>query len=592
MGRSLHRAESGATAASAVVPEMEGTLAEQLLPLLRRPLLAVLGFSFVMNLLLLAPALFMLQVFDRVLASGSRETLLVLLIGVALALGLSLALDHLRSRLQGVAGNLLGDALLPVVARQVLAQRARSTEAVSAEALRDVATVRSLFSAQALLAIFDAPWAVVYIAVIWLAHPALGVAAALSALLMLGLAVLNDRLTRRSIEAVQHAASRAQRYLEASMVNAEVAEAMGMADALLLRWQQMNAKVFALQRPTARRSVALAATTRMTRQAVQVLILAVGAYLVITQAATAGIMVATTILLGRALAPVEQIVGSLKALVEGRAALRRLRELLATLGAQADRMALPVPSGALQADGIVLRAPRSERLILAGVSLSLAAGESLVIIGPSGAGKSTLVRVLAGLWRPSSGTVRLDGADMSLWPRAELGPHIGYVPQDVELFAATVAENIARLGEADGSAVVDAAKAAGVHEMILSLPDGYDTPVEPTGSLLSPGQRQRIALARALYGQPKLLLLDEPNSNLDGAGEQALGTALAALRGRMTVVMVTHRSTLVQRADKMLVLEAGRVSHYGPAAEVVQAMKAGSAQVLPMPRGLAAEAGR
>jgi ABC-type protease/lipase transport system fused ATPase/permease subunit len=246
----------------------------------------------------------------------------------------------------------------------------------------------------------------------------------------------------------------------------------------------------------------------------------------------------------------------------------------------------------LEADGIVLRAPRSERLILAGVSLSLAAGESLVIIGPSGAGKSTLVRVLAGLWRPSVGTVRLDGADMSLWPRAELGPHIGYVPQDVELFVGTVAENIARLGEADSTAVVNAAKAAGVHEMILSLPEGYDTPVEPTGSLLSPGQRQRIALARALYGEPKLLLLDEPNSNLDGAGEQALGTALAALHGQMTVVMVTHRSTLVQRADKMLVLEAGRVSHYGPAAEVAQAMKAGSAQVVPMQRGLTAEAGR
>ena len=555
-----------------------------LLPLVRRPLAAVLGFSMVMNLLLLAPALFMLQVFDRVLGSGSRETLLVLLLGVAVALGLSLMLDHLRSRLQGVVGNLLGDALLPVVARQVLARSARSSEAASTEALRDVATVRGLFSAQALLAIFDAPWALVYIGVIWLAHPALGVAAALAALLMLGLAVLNDRLTRRNIEAVQRSASRAQRYLEASMANAEVAEAMGMADALLLRWQQMNAKVQALQRPTARRSVALAAATRMTRQAVQVMILAVGAYLVITQAATAGVMVATTILLGRALAPIEQVVGSWKMLVEGRVALRRLREMLDAVGEQADRMALPAPRGALEAEGIIVRAPRSERLILAGVSLSLAAGESLVIIGPSGAGKSTLVRVLAGLWRPSGGTVRLDGADMGLWPRAELGPHIGYVPQDVELFAGTVAENIARLGEADSASVVAAAQAAGVHEMILALPEGYDTPVEPTASLLSPGQRQRIALARALYGEPKLLLLDEPNSNLDGAGEQALGAALAALRGQVTVVMVTHRSTLVQQADQMLVLDAGRVRHYGTVAEVSQAMKASSGQVVPMPR--------
>jgi PrtD family type I secretion system ABC transporter len=317
---------------------------------------------------------------------------------------------------------------------------------------------------------------------------------------------------------------------------------------------------------------------------VQVAILSVGAYLVITQAATAGIMVATTILLGRALAPVEQIVGSWKMLVEGRLALRRLRELLNSLSAQPDRMPLPEPSGALDASGLILRVPGSEKLILAGVSLSLDAGESLAVIGPSGAGKSSLIRVLAGLWKPAAGSVRLDGADLTLWPRSELGPHIGYVPQDVELFPGTVAENIARLGEVDSGAVVAAAGAAGVHELILALPDGYDTRIEPTGALLSPGQRQRIALARALYGKPKLLLLDEPNSNLDGAGEQALGAALAALRGQVTVVMVTHRSTLVQHADKMLVLDAGRTQQYGTVAEVTQAMKARTGQVVVMPR--------
>ena len=565
---------------------VEGSPTGQLVPLARRPLTVVFGFSFVMNLLLLAPALFMLQVFDRVLASGSRETLLMLLLGVAVALGLSLALDYLRSRMQGVVGNLLGDALLPVVTRQVLERSARSAERVSSEALRDVASVRGLFSAQALLAVFDAPWALVYIGVIWLAHPALGMAAALAALLMLCLALLNDRLTRRSIEALQRGASRTQRYLESSMANAEVAECMGMADALLARWQQMNAKILELQRPTARRTVAMAAFTRSTRQAVQVVILAVGAYLVITQAATPGIMVATTILLGRALAPVEQIVGSWKMLVEGRAGLRRLRLLLDSMGVQVQRMTLPVPAGALEANGVILRAPKSDRLILAGVSLSLAAGESLAVIGPSGAGKSTLTRVLAGLWQPTGGTVRLDGVDLAACARDWLGPHLGYVPQDVELFDATVAENIARLGEADAVAVVKAARAAGVHEMILGLPQGYDTRIEPTGSMFSPGQRQRIALARALYGDPKLLLLDEPNSNLDGEGEQALGAALAALKGRTTVVMVTHRSTLVQHADKMLVLEAGRARHYGPRADVLQAMNAGGAQVVPIQRQL------
>ena len=409
-----------------------------------------------MNLLMLAPALFMLQVFDRVLSSGSRETLFFLLLGVGAALGLALGLDYLRSRLQGVVGNLIGDALLPVVARDVLEPRGAFADRPATEALRDVATVRGLFSAQGLLAVFDAPWAIVYIAVIWLAHPALGIAAACAAVLMLGLALLNDWLTRHNIEALQRGASRTQRYLEASMANAEVAEAMGMADALLARWQKMNARVLELQRPTARRSVALAAFTRTTRQVVQVMILAVGAYLVITQAATPGVMVATTILLGRALAPVEQIVASWKVLAEGRLALRRLRALLAALGAQPERMALPATGGALEAGSLILRAGRSDELILAGVSLSLAPGEALAIIGPSGAGKSSLLRVLAGLWQPSGGHVRLDGADLTQMPREAVGPHIGYVPQDVELFSATVGENIARMGEVNPAAVVAA----------------------------------------------------------------------------------------------------------------------------------------
>jgi PrtD family type I secretion system ABC transporter len=550
----------------------------KLRPLATRPLAAVAGFSFAMNLLMLAPALFMLQVFDRVLSSGSKETLVFLLLGVGAALALALGLDYLRSRLQGVVGNLVGDALLPVVARDVLARSARSPDRNNSEALRDVGTVRNLFSAQGLLAVFDAPWALVYIAVIWFAHPALGIAAACAALLMLGLALLNDWLTRRDIEALQRGASKAQRYLESSMANAEVAEAMGMGDSLLARWRQMNTRVQQLQRPTARRSVALAAFTRSTRQAVQVLILAVGAYLVITQAATPGVMVAVTILLGRALAPIEQIVASWKALAEGRAALTRLRALLAALGKQPEPMALPRPVGALEAANLILRTGRGDSLILAGVSLGLAPGKVLAVIGPSGAGKSSLIRVLAGLWAPSAGHVRLDGVDMTQVPREAMGPHLGYVPQDVELFAATVGENIARMGKVNPGRVVAAGRAAGIHDMILALPHGYDTRIEPVGGLLSPGQRQRIALARALYGEPKLLLLDEPNSNLDNAGEEALSQAIEALKGKTTIVMVTHRTNLVKHADKMLVLEAGRVKHYGPKEQVLAAMNAAASQ--------------
>ena len=559
-----------------------------LLQLLKRPLLFVGGFSFFVNLLLLAPALFMLQVFDRVLTSQSRETLVVLLLGVAVALGLMLMLDYLRSRLQGVAGNLIAEQLSPVVAKVMLAQTARRAERAPCEGLRDVAALRNLFSSQGLLALFDAPWAFVYVAVIWLAHPMLGMAAAAASLLMLVLAVLNDRLTRRDIEALQKEAARATRYLESSMQNAELAQSLGMGEALIGRWRTLNAGVSALQGPTARRSVAMAALTRTTRQAVQVLLQALGAYLVITGEGTPGILVACTILLGRALAPVELVVGSWRVLAEGRLAFARLSEVLGAAERQPQRMSLPAPKGRLHAEGLVFRPAQGERMILAGVSLSLEPGESLAITGASGAGKSTLVRLLTGLWRPHAGVVRLDDVDIAQWPREELGPWLGYVPQDVELFAGTVADNIARLGEVDPDKVVQAAQRAGVHALILTLPEGYDTVVDNMGVMLSPGQRQRIALARALYGNPKLLVLDEPNSNLDGAGELALGEALKALRGQVTVIVVTHRSALVQHMDKLMVLEAGRVKQYGPVAEVMQTIRRagqnpGGAQVVMMP---------
>lgn len=541
--------------------------------LLRRPLLHVAGFSFVVNLLLLIPAFFMLQVFDRVLASQSRETLVMLMLGAAVALGIMLAMDYLRGRLQGVAGNMIAEALSPAVARVILAARSKGSEQASGEGLRDVATLRGLFSAQGLLALFDAPWLLVYVAVIWLFHPVLGIAAAVSAAIMLMLAVLNDHMTRSSIEALQREAARSGRYLEASLANAEVVQALGMAPALIGRWRELNQKVIELQGPISQRTVAMAATTRTLRQAIQMSVLGLGAYLVITHQATPGIMVATTILLGRALAPVEQVVGSWRVLAEGRMALARLRELLEVATAEPPRMQLPEPRGSLDAQNIIYRPAGCERLVLQGVSLRLAAGESLAIVGPSAAGKSTLVRVLTGLWKPTAGLVRLDGADLSLWPREVLGPSIGYVPQDVELFQGTVAENIARLGTVDAAQVVNAAQRARVHEMILSLPEGYDTPVDNAGMQLSPGQRQRIALARALYGNPRLVVMDEPNSNLDGLGEQALAEALADLRRELvTVVVVTHRNTLVRNMSQMLVLDGGRVQHYGPTAQVLVAL--------------------
>ncbi|HYD76026.1 type I secretion system permease/ATPase [Ramlibacter sp.] len=562
---------------------------DALAALLRRPLAWVALLSLLVNLLLLAPALFMLQVFDRVLSSRSQETLLALLLGVGLAIAFMLVLDLLRNRLQGVIGSLVADALAPRVARVLLARMAGARERVPGEGLRDVQALRNLFSAQGLVALLDLPWVAVYVGVIWLAHPVLGMGALAASVAMLVLALANDLATRRGIEAVQTQAAQATRSLEASLQNAEVVQVLGMAPAVLERWQSLNTACATVQQALARRSVPLAAATRALRQVVQVLIPALGAWLVIDGQATPGVLVATTLLLGRALSPVEQVVGSWRLLAEGRLSLRRLSALLAEADAEPPRMALPAPSGRLQAQGLVFHAPQGERLLLAGVSLQLAAGESLAIVGPSGAGKSTLVRLLTGLWQPSAGTVRLDGVDLAQWPREEIGPWLGYVPQDVELLAGTVAENIARMGPVDAERVVEAARRAGVHELVLSLPQGYDTLLLPGGTLLSPGQRQRLALARALYGQPRLLVLDEPNANLDGDGEAALEGILRGLAGQVTVVVVTHRVALVRHVDRMLVLEGGRVRHYGPREEVLQAMKpkavaTGGAQVMPLPR--------
>lgn len=541
------------------------------LTLLLRPALAyIAALSVAVNLLLLVPALFMLQVFDRVLASQSGDTLLVLLLGTAVALTLMLLLDYLRSRLQGVAGHLVADALSPAITRIAIAQGARRTGNPGPDALRDVATLRTLFSAQGLLAAFDAPWLVIYVGIIWIAHPALGIAAAASALLMLLLATLNDLITRTRIRALQHESAGVNRYLESSLCNAEVAQVLGMGNALVARWQARNADLRELQGSLASRSVLMNAAMRTLRQAVQVGMLALGAHLVIAGDATAGVMIATTVLLGRALAPVEQLVASWRVLAEGLLASRRLATMLEAPTGAAGQMTLPAPQGALAANQVVLRAPGRETAIIAGVSLQLHPGQVMAIIGPSGAGKSTLLRLLTGVWKPDAGDVRLDNADLGAWPRDHLGPLIGYVPQDVELFPGTVAENIARLGEVDGDKVVRAATRARVHQMVLALPDGYETRIEPGSAIISPGQRQRIALARALYGDPKLLLLDEPNSNLDGTGEAALAACLAELRGHVTVVLVTHRSTLMQHVDKILVLESGRARHYGPAPDVLR----------------------
>jgi PrtD family type I secretion system ABC transporter len=540
-----------------------------------KPLMLSLAlFSFVINLLYLVPALFMLQVFDRVIPTNSRETLWVLLAGVGAALGILFVLDYVRLRLQHLMGNLVDERLSPPVVHAVVTAAARSPQQVRPDAMRDIATLRSLFSANGLTALMDAPWLVVYVGVIAAFHPALGLGAAGAAAVMIGLAWLNDFMNRKALDAVQRETRQASRYVEGSLRNAEVLQAMGMTERLLGRWRKQQDEALALQGSTSHMSVSFSAASKFLRQGVQVMMMSIGAYLVLTQAASAGVMIATTVLLGRALQPVEQIVGSWRVLNEARSAYRRLRDVCSHVGKDEPRMSLPRPLGHLLVHGVSFRLPGSEKLALTGISLNLVAGEALAIIGPSAAGKSTLARLLTGIWHPTIGSIRLDGTDLSNWSRSELGPWIGYVPQDVELFDGTVADNICRLAEPDGEAVIAAARRANAHDMIVKLPQGYDTPIGEGGARLSPGQRQRIALARAMYGDVRLLVLDEPNASLDAEGEIALAHALSSLRAEgVTSIVVTHRPSLVAHVDKILILEAGQVKQFGPASEVMKSMQ-------------------
>ncbi len=535
-----------------------------------RPFFLYAGlFSLAINLLLLAPTLYMLQVFDRVLASRSEETLVVLTVAVAIALFAMSLLEALRSRLLSAAGAALDRKLGPPVLEGLLAQAAKAGGADYVHGLRDVGTLRGVLTGQGVLSLFDVPWLPLFLLIIFLFHPLLGVVAVAGALIMGLLAIMNERMTREPLERAQVQARRAGRLIDANLRNAEVTAALGMLPAVTRHWMAMNDTALRTQMQATNLGGSFTAATKFMRQFIQIAMLAMGAWLVVDQHVTSGIMIAGTILLSRALAPVESLIASWRGLVEARSAWARLSKLLEN-ESSAIATKLPEPKGALKVERAVFGVKGLERPILRGVSFELAAGETLGIIGPSASGKSTLARLIVGVWRPASGTVRLDGADVAAWPRAELGPYIGYVPQDVELFGGTVAQNIARMGEPDATRVVQAAQRAQVHELILRLPKGYDSEIGDGGASLSPGQRQRIALARALYGDPRLVVLDEPNANLDREGEEGLMQALQRLRAAaVTVVIIAHRPSLLVSADKLLVLRDGAVDLFGARAEVL-----------------------
>jgi PrtD family type I secretion system ABC transporter len=550
---------------------------------LKRFLLLAAGASFLLNAALLAPALYMLQVFDRVFASRSLETLLMLSLMAAVALWLGYCLDAVRARTLAWVGRTLDRQLSPAALREALRGVASSADHVT-ERLRDIQVLRSFLGGQGVQALFDAPWLPLFLLVIAGMHPVMGLAAALGAALLLALAVATERLTAGHATSAQQQGRTAARHADQLDRHAEVIAGMGMAAAAIAQWQLRHEAALQAQEQLAGPAARLAALARALRQAVQVGVLGVGAWLVVGAQASPGIMVAATILLGRALQPVEHLIGGWRQWVDARKAWQRLTASLVDLpGAAA--MPLPRPAGRLQVERVVYGVDAARPVLIKGVSFSLEPGESLGIVGPSAAGKSTLLRLLLGLRKPAAGVVRLDGADVSQWDRDDLGPHLGYLPQDVTLLAGSVAQNIARLGPVDATRVVKAARRARVHEMILRLPQGYETQVGEGGLPLSGGQRQRIGLARALYGEPALVVLDEPDAHLDAEGEAALAAAMLDLKnGGATVVVVGHRPALMAQLDKLAVLKDGALDAFGPTASVLARLAGAQAKaVAPLP---------
>lgn len=526
------------------------------------------AFSLAINLLYLAGPLYMLQVYDRVISSASELTLLMLTLALLLAYLTLSSLDTVRARILTRAGIRL-DGLIASRVMAATFERSSIAGGAHSQSLRDFDTFRQFVTGSGIHAVFDLPWAPIYILVIFALHPLLGAFALGSAVLLIALALVNEIFVRRPLAEASEASSRNYAFTEMSLRNWEVVQAMGMMGGLLRRWGRDRNRMLERQATASDRAATIQSIIRFLRLSMQSLILGLGAYLVIERLTTAGAMFAASVLLGRALQPVEHVVGAWRNLVGARTAYRRIRDLLMDLPVRSPNLELPRPEGILTVEGVSF-AVAGNKSILRNVSFRLEPGDVLGVVGPSGAGKSTLVRHIVGVTSPAAGAVRLDGADVSKWPKHTLGNFVGYLPQDVELFADTVAANIGRFEEGADDRIIQAARLAGVHDMILRLPEGYVTQVGNGGAVLSGGFRQRIGLARAVYGNPSLVVLDEPSSNLDADGDAALADCVLQLKKRgTTIIIVSHRPATIAVADKILFLRDGAAEMFGPRNEIM-----------------------
>ena len=531
-------------------------------------------YSAAINILMLVPIMYMMLVYDRVVTSGSQSTLAMLTLIMVFLMSASGGFEWVRSMILVSAGNKIEQNLRDRIFDASFKQALYTGGAANgSQPSNDLSQLRQFMTGNGLFAFFDAPWFPIYVLVMFLFHPLFGITAIVAGIVMVGLAWTTEKVTTSKLKDANTEANWVLGQINGSMRNVEVISAMGMIDNIRRRQQVRADKVLQLQTSASRLAGILSTLSKSFRVITQSLILGLGALLALRQEISPGMMIAGSLLLGRALAPIDMLVGTWKGFSLARAQYDRLGQLLERVPSEAETMSLPAPHGNLYVEQILVTPPGAKAPVVKGVSFELKAGESLGIIGPSASGKSTLARALLGLWPTGGGKVRLDGADIFAWDRLKLGPHIGYLPQDIELFDGTIADNICRFGDRDAEKIVAAAQMAGVHELVLRLPQGYDTPIGGSGGILSGGQRQRIGLARALYGQPRLLILDEPNSNLDDQGERELVAALQRAKAQgCTVIVITHRTMVLMGVDKILVLKEGLPVNFGTRDQVLAAL--------------------
>ena len=528
-------------------------------------------FSMVINVLQLVPTIFMLQVYDRVVPTGNKSTLLMLtLLMVVLFLTMG-SLEWVRSqilvRVSTRLETLLNKRLFQVSYKQALFSGGQSA---SGQALDDLTSLRQFLTGNGLFAFFDMPWIPIYIALLFVFHTLYGFAGIVTSILLIIVAIIQENATAKLLAEANSLAITGRSLVNKNLRNAEVIESMGMLKNIQSRWVLGSDQILILQATASSRAGLINGLSKLIRISSQSLILALGAYLVIENEITAGLMLGGSVLLGRTLAPIDMMIGSWKGFINARGQYQRLNTMLIQIPADSPKMPLPAPLGLFHLESAEVTPPGATQPILKGISLVINIGDVIGVIGPSGCGKSTFARALLGIWPTSKGKIRLDGAEVSNWNRHELGPYIGYLPQDIELFEGSISENIARFGDVNPDKIVAAAKMADVHNLILQFPKGYDTIIGANGGNLSGGQRQRIGLARALYGDPVIVVLDEPNSNLDEQGEYALGQAIQLLKQKKTtIVVITHRNNVLNNVDKLLILQDGLLSVYGPKDQVI-----------------------